>query len=88
MQNFDNKMRIAAKIEEIAELMTIVFKQIYDGLFEEKAMDISADISVMKTVINDFDILKYKNQHTEKTPSKRENQVVKIKIKRRKPHRR
>jgi len=41
------------KIEDVTEKLTIVYKREYDELYSEKAMDVNADISVMKAIIDE-----------------------------------
>ncbi|MDR0197728.1 MAG: 5-bromo-4-chloroindolyl phosphate hydrolysis family protein [Oscillospiraceae bacterium] len=41
------------KIEGVTEKMTGVFKREYDELFSDKAMDVSAEISVMQSIIKE-----------------------------------
>jgi len=41
------------KIEEVTGNLPAVFKKEYDELYSEKAMDVSAEVSVMKSIINE-----------------------------------
>jgi 5-bromo-4-chloroindolyl phosphate hydrolysis protein len=49
-ENINTALR---KIEEVTSNMTKVFKQEYDDLFNDKIMDISAEVSVMQAMIKE-----------------------------------
>ncbi|MDR0222807.1 MAG: 5-bromo-4-chloroindolyl phosphate hydrolysis family protein [Oscillospiraceae bacterium] len=48
-----NILATLEKIEEVTGKMTDVFKREYDDLFSDKAMGVSAEISVMQSIINE-----------------------------------
>ncbi|MCL1789343.1 MAG: 5-bromo-4-chloroindolyl phosphate hydrolysis family protein [Oscillospiraceae bacterium] len=49
----ENITRTLVKIEEVTESMSVVFKQEYDDLYGDKAMDISAEVEVMQAIIKE-----------------------------------
>ena len=52
-----NILSTLAKIEDIITDITVVFKNVYDNLYSDEVMDINAEISVMRSVISEDDIL-------------------------------
>lgn len=48
----ENIKKAKAEIEKSIDLINTAFENLFDGLFEEAAMDISSDISVLETLFN------------------------------------
>ena len=52
IKEFENIKKAKDEIEKSIDLINTAFENLYDGLYEEAAMDISSDISVLETLFN------------------------------------
>ena len=47
----ENILSSKREIEETLDTINLAFENLFDGLFEEDAMDVSTDISVLETML-------------------------------------